>query len=282
MARSTRHLILCADDFGLTEGVSRGILELARMGRISATSAMTNRPLWPRLAPALREVEGTMAIGLHLTLTLGEPTGPMPTIAPGGALPSFDRLLRGALIGRLSLHEIEQEIDRQITAFTTILGRAPDFIDGHQHVHILPGIRQRLLRVLQHQGLKGRVWLRDPSDRVTAILHRRVAALKALVVNTLAAGFGQDAQAAGFDVNSGFSGFSPFDPARDIAADFAQFLKGLGPRPLVMCHPGYVDEDLESIDPVVAPREREFTYLSSELFPDLLRRNGLTLATKPA
>ena len=92
-------VVLCADDFGLTEGVSRGILELARMGRLSATSAMTNCPAFPRMAPGLADLDG-VAVGLHLNLTTGEPLGPMPAFAPAGGFPEVREVVRRAFTGR--------------------------------------------------------------------------------------------------------------------------------------------------------------------------------------
>ena len=276
-----RHVVVCADDFALTEGVSRAILDLARAGRLSATSAMTNRPWWPRLAPALGELDGRLGVGLHLNLTLGQPLGAMPRLAPGGVLPGLPDLVPMALLGRLPLAEIGAEIERQLTAFEAALGLAPDFVDGHQHVHVLPGIRAELLGALERRGWRGRVWLRDPADRLSAILRRRVAARKALTVRALASGFGQAGRASGFHTNEGFSGFSPFDPARDPAADFARFLEALGPRPLVMCHPGHVDAELATLDPVTEPRAREYAYLASDAFKNLLEREALLLTPRP-
>jgi predicted glycoside hydrolase/deacetylase ChbG (UPF0249 family) len=279
---STRRVVLCADDFGLTEGVSRGILDLARTRRISAVGVMANRPWWRQLAPELKACERDIGIGLHLNLTSGEPLGAMPSHAPDGTFARFDALLRRSLLGTLRGDEIRAEIARQLSAFEAVLGRPPDFVDGHQHVHALPGVRRQLLNVLQERRFAGDPWLRDPSDRVAAILRRGVAPQKALVVKTLASGFAHAARRAGFTVNEGFSGFSPFDPGRDMAADFDAFLTDLGRRPMVMCHPGHVDAELRLLDAVVETREQEYAYLSSERFVDLLQRKAVSLVPRPA
>ncbi len=204
----------------------------------------------------------------------------MPQLAPNGALPALSEVLRRGFFGQLELAEIGEEIDRQLTAFESALGRPPDFVDGHQHVHVLPGIRNALLKALGDRGWKERVWLRDPCDRLGAILRRRVAVGKALTVRALARGFAEAARAAGFQVNEGFSGFTPFDAARDPAADFPRFFEALGPRPVVMCHPGYVDAELAGLDPVVEPRAQEYAYLASERFADLLGRRAVTLVPR--
>ncbi len=73
----------CADDYGMTEAVSRGILEAAAAGRITATSAMTSLPDWPRAARAWRAAAPAVDLGLHVTLTVGAPLGRMPRLAPG-------------------------------------------------------------------------------------------------------------------------------------------------------------------------------------------------------
>jgi len=273
-------VVLCADDFGISEGVSRGILDLIAMGRLSATSAMTNCPAWPRCAPALRKHEGRVGVGLHLTLTAGSPLGPMPRFAPEGVFPPLGDLMPEALKGRLPLEEIQAEIERQIEAFDEAFGWAPDFIDGHQHVHVLPGVRRALLAALTKRGRAGALWLRDPSDRLSAILRRGVAASKAVTVRAFAAGFKRAARHAGFDTNGGFSGFSPFEPSA-VATAFERAFQHLGPRPVVMCHPGYPDDELRRFDSVVDVRRTEFDYLASDAFAELLEMRNVMLAPQP-
>ncbi len=276
-----RNVILCADDFGLSDGVSRGIAELAQMGRLSATGAMTNMPGWRRAAPDLKPLKERIGIGLHLNLTTGTPLGPMARLASAGCFPPLRSLLATAFRGGLDGAEIRGEIARQLDAFEEAHGEAPSFVDGHQHVHVLPGVREALLQVLRDRGYAGRVWLRDPADRTIAILRRPVGRGKALVVRGLARGFARDAQAAGFVTNRGFSGFAPFDlsvPARRI---FDSALSNPGRTPLVMCHPGYGDDELRGLDPAVESRAAELEYLRSEEFVDLLATRGIRLVPHP-
>ncbi|WP_210485589.1 ChbG/HpnK family deacetylase [Microvirga antarctica] len=275
---ATRKVVLCADDFGLSDGVSRGILELAEAGRISATGAMTNMPGWRRAAPDLARVTGRIGIGLHLNLTTGSPIGPMPNLAPGGAFPALRDLLARSLTGRLSLGEIRAEIARQVVAFESVHGAAPMFVDGHQHVHVLPVVRLALLSVLTERGYQEKLWLRDPSDSGRSILGRSVGRGKALLVDILAAGFRARAGAAGFATNDGFSGYAPFDLSVPPERIFAEAFRSLGPRPVVMCHPGYVDEELRGLDPAVESRPLERAYLASPAFARLLRERGIVLS----
>jgi predicted glycoside hydrolase/deacetylase ChbG (UPF0249 family) len=59
---------------------------------------------------------------------------------------------------------------------------------------------------------------------------------------------------------------------------FPAFVKDMPAGGLVMCHPGFVDAELERLDPLTTPREREFAYLADDAFPDVLRRHGVALA----
>ncbi|MGX5732658.1 ChbG/HpnK family deacetylase [Bosea thiooxidans] len=264
--------ILCADDFALTEGVSRSILDLLGRGKLSATSAMTNRPHWRRLAPELAAFTGKADLGLHLNLTCAAPLSAMPRLAPGGSLPNLKELARAAVSSRKVRGEIAVEIARQLDAFEDALGRQPDFIDGHQHVHVLPGVRRALLDHIARRYRAGSLYLRDPADRPAAIRARGIAVAKALVIAGLATGFRRAALRREFPVNRGFSGVAPFDPQRDFAADMRRFLIAPGSAHLVMCHPGFVDEELASLDPVVATRPVEHAALAHFVPP-----SGMTM-----
>ena len=270
--------VLCADDFALSPAVSRGIIEAMGAGALTATGAMTNRPAWAADARLLAPFAGRADLGLHLNLTLGAPLTKMPRLAPGGALPAAGALIRAALARRLPEAEIRAEIGAQLAAFAQALGREPDFLDGHQHVHILPGLRVWALEALAARGLAGRCYVRDSADTARRIFARRVEAAKASLVACLAAGFTRAALSRGFAVNAGFAGFSAFDPARSYAADFAAYLTAPGARHLVMCHPGHVDAELAAADPVTASRENELRFLTSPAFPELLAAHGARLA----
>lgn len=275
----TQAVVLCADDYAMNGGVSGSILRLAEAGRLSATSCMTNAPDWRQLAAELPTREGRLATGLHLSLTWGRALGPSPSLAPHGIFGPLGGLLRAALSGRLPEYEVQAEIARQLDAFEDALGRPPDFVDGHQHVHVLLGIRRPLLAELRRRGLQGRIWLRDPADKFGAIVARRLGAGKALLVGGLAAGLRRSVHSAGFATNRGFSGFSPFDPERDLDRDMRRHLSRLGPQALVMSHPGLPDPD--PADEIAASRLREHDYLGSDAFGELLAERRIRLVGRP-
>jgi predicted glycoside hydrolase/deacetylase ChbG (UPF0249 family) len=270
--------VLCADDFALSPGVSEAILLLLHKGRLSAAGAMTNRPSWSDGAPRLKDFVGRADLGVHLNITCGTSLGVMSRFAPSGELPALGRVLRGAVFGGLPLVEIADEFRRQIDAFAHGLGREPDFLDGHQHVHAFPRIREALFSAIGTLGLTRRLYVRDSADRIGAIAGRRLCAGKGSFIAALARGFGEELDSRGIAHNVGFSGVVPFNPKRDYGADFERFLRKAGERHLVMCHPGFVDSDLEAADSVAATRPREQEFLASEKFPALLARHGAKLA----
>jgi predicted glycoside hydrolase/deacetylase ChbG (UPF0249 family) len=254
-------ILLCADDYALTEGVSRAVQELAAARRLSATSAMVTTPHWPAMAQRLRVHRGRIAVGLHLNLTLGAPLGAMPRLAPGGVLPGRNAVLARVLTGRASRREIAAEIERQLDAFEAHLGFPPDHIDGHEHMHVLPGIRRCLLDAVARRYPRMKPLLRDPADSWSAIAARGGVRGKAGAVAALAARFGAAARRRGIPTNRGFSGFSSFDVSVPYAGELERAFRLPGPRHIVMCHPGHPDAALAALDPVVERRRMEYEAL---------------------
>jgi predicted glycoside hydrolase/deacetylase ChbG (UPF0249 family) len=238
---------------------------------------MTNRPSWVEAASPLKDFVGRADLGVHLNITCGASLGVMSRLAPSGELPTLGRVLRGAVLGGLPLAEIADEFRRQIDAFARNIGREPDFLDGHQHVHAFPRIRETMFATIGALGLARRLYVRDPADRIGAIADRRLGMGKAILIANLARGFASELENRGIARNVGFSGIVPFDPRRDYGADFERFLRNTGERQLVMCHPGFVDSELVAADAVAATRPREHAFLSGEGFTALLARNAAKL-----
>lgn len=275
--RKVRVVVLCADDFGLSTAIDRGILALVDRGRLTATGCMVAGPAFQRDAAALGERAERIDVGLHFALTDLPPLAPIASLDPAGGVPSLGRVLGRALSGRIAYEEITAEIGRQVDRFRAVLGRDPDFIDGHQHVHVLPGVRRGLLEAFDRGILDARrTWVRDCRDRVGAIVGRGVEVPKSLFIGALATGFAARARARGITVNQGFGGITAFRPA-DFPTVFPKFLDGLGARPLVMCHPASPDGPDDPSDPIAAARRAEFAHLSSDDFARELARAGVRL-----
>jgi predicted glycoside hydrolase/deacetylase ChbG (UPF0249 family) len=260
-------MILCADDYGITAGVCDGIDELVAADRLSATSAIVTLPSWTDCGKRLGRLRERIAIGLHVNLTLGAPLGEMPTLAPAGRVPGLRQLLAACFSARVDREEISAEVSRQIARFEEVTGHAPDFIDGHQHVHVLPGIRRGFLQAIGASLRERRPLIRDPDDSAANIVRRRCATGKALGLAALAIGFGAQVRKAGFPTNHGFAGASAFDPSASYAHELARACSYPGRRHLVMCHPGYPDAELAALDAVVDRRRDELDAILS--FPAL-------------
>jgi predicted glycoside hydrolase/deacetylase ChbG (UPF0249 family) len=257
-------VILCADDYALSLGVARAVGELSAARRLSATSVLVTAAHWPGLAPRLSVHRGHLAIGLHFNLTQGSPLGKMPRLAPSGTLPSLAKLIGAALLGLVDRTEIRDELERQLDHFERGLSFPPDQVDGHQHVHVVPGIREVVLETLARRYPTLPPLVRDPGDRWEAIAARPSAKSKAAVVATLALGFAAAARRRGLPTNQGFSGFSKFDVSVPYARELEEALKHLGARPLVMCHPGHPDAEPAHDDPVAARRRMEYDALMAD------------------
>ena len=276
MSVSLRSVTICADDYGISPAVSLGIRELAAAGRLSATGAMTCMPSWPSEAPALKPLAQRVAVGLHFTLTDQIPLGPLPRLAPEGRLPSIGALLKRSLTGRIPTDEVAAELSRQLDAFEAHFGQAPDFIDGHQHAQVLPGVRQAVLAQFGRRLDPATCWLRDCGDAPMALI-RRGSAFKSGVIALLSLGLRQAATAHGVRLNRGFSGF--YDPSRQsLAQAFPKMLADAQDGHLVMVHPGHVDAALEAVDSLTAPRQVEWDFLGGDALPRLLREQGVVIA----
>lgn len=276
--RADRSIVLCADDFGLSAAIDNGILALAERGRLTATGCMVAGPTFVEDAGRLKDVADRIDIGLHFALTDLPPLAPIASLDAKGRAASLGGVLSRALTGRIDYEEIAAEIGRQVDRFRAVIGRDPDFVDGHQHVHVLPGVRRALFTAFDRGMLDARrTWLRDCRETPAAIVARGVEAPKALFIAALAMGFGRAARTRGITVNAGFGGITAFDPAR-FAQTFPHFLERLGDRPLVMCHPADPRAPADPSDPIDRARRAEYAHLASEAFVQDLDTAGVRLA----
>jgi chitin disaccharide deacetylase len=273
-----RRIWLCADDYGISPGVNRAIRDLIERGRLNATSVMVVGPAIGRAEvdalTASAASDSRCAIGLHVTLTA--PFRPLTMhFQPldGGMFFAFPKLLRAGLLRRLDSEIIQAELKVQLAAFRDLFGRAPDFVDGHQHVQLFPQVRDAFLTAVQEAAPDA--WVRQSGRQQP--LRRRLGAPKALVLDILSAQFRRRAARANIAFNPAFAGAYDFSGQPDFGALMRHFLDGLPEGGLVMCHPGFVDETLVGLDPLTHQREREHAFLGSEEFVRLLAANKVTL-----
>lgn len=273
-----RHFWLVADDYGISPAVNAAIRDLLARRRLNATSVMVVTPSFDEAqAQALSAVSQTApgsAIGLHLTLTA--PFRPLSKgFAPlrgDGAFPSLGGLMRAAFLRQIDGAKIAEEAASQMIKFSAAFRRPPDFVDGHQHVHLLPGIRSAVIAAMKRAA--PRAWLRQCAGPAPA---GSGLSLKARFIAWLSSGLAREAAAAGIATNPAFAGAYSYSPGVDFAALFPSFIVSLPAESVVMCHPGKVDEALRRVDPLTTLREQEYAYFAGDEFPRVLAAHGLTL-----
>ncbi|MBK0391428.1 ChbG/HpnK family deacetylase [Ramlibacter algicola] len=257
-----KRLVVCIDDYALRPGVDAAVLELAATGRVSATSCLVGSPRWKEAARELRALH-TIDVGLHLDFTE----------AP------FDAGLRsglGAFIGRaylgaLPASRIAAEIRAQFDAFEAAMGRAPDHVDGHQHVHQLPGVRGPLLEEIARRGI--RPWLRGTAVPASepGTKPRVIAALGGNAMR--AAARRQD-----LPMTQHLLGVYPFDvDGETYAALLDRWLARAAEGDSLMCHPA-AEDDAPMADPIAAARHVEHEVLRGPRWTELLARHGITVS----
>ena len=273
-----RRIWLCADDYGISPGVNRAIRDLIERGRLNATSVMVVGPAIGRgEVDALKKsvsINPHCAIGLHATLTA--PFRPLTMhFRPleGEMFLPFAKLFRRGFTGRLDGEVICVELREQLAAFADLFGRVPDFVDGHQHVQLFPGIQKAFLSAVK-DAVPG-AWVRQCGRN--GPLPQRLDSMKALVLDALSAHFRRRALRMGIAFNPAFAGAYDFSQEPDFAALMPQFLHGIAERGVVMCHPGVVDDILISLDPLTVQREREYAFLGGERFLAELEASQVTL-----
>jgi predicted glycoside hydrolase/deacetylase ChbG (UPF0249 family) len=190
-----------------------------------------------------------------------------------GRFLSLGNCLAASHLRRFDASSLTAEVTAQLDAFVRAFGRAPDFVDGHQHVHLFPQIRDAVLRRVA-SAVPG-AWVRQCGR--SGPLRRRFADRKGLLLDILSGSFRDRAARLGLATNAAFAGTYDFDAAADFASLLPTFLASLPDRGLMMCHPGIVDEQLQRLDPLTGLREREYAVLAGAALPRLLASCGVTL-----
>jgi hopanoid biosynthesis associated protein HpnK len=279
-------LILNADDFGLTAGVNRAILELHRAGVLTSTSLMSRAAATDEAIEMARATP-SLGVGCHVVLVDGEPvlspTRDVPNLADpnsGRFRPSLSGLLRwlyGFDRSSVSTHKVvDREIEAETTAQINLLhanGLRLTHIDTHKHAHMFPAVLRPVLRAARAAGIRvvrnpfepawsrrathGAPWIRRAEVRLLRLLEptfRRIVAEEGLATTDGAIGV----LATGILDSKVVSSLLQSLPA--------------GTWELVT-HPGYNDSDLaQAHTRLLASRETEREALSAlEQFPGIER-----------
>jgi len=256
-------IVLCADDYGITQAVGAGIRELTAARRLSAVTCMSSAPMWPAEAELLKPLQDKIDVGFHFNLTLNLGHSPVKNLAAW---------IISGLLGRINKDLVEREFLQQLERFESSWGKPPDFIDGHQHVHIFPGIRRPLLRLLAERYPEAeRPWLR----RVNPLLNGHDAPIKALMLKMLSIGLVRDSRQAEVLLSDNFAGLYSLTATADFSAMMSGWLRQSQPGTVLMCHPSI--SAAQTPDDNGPARKREFQYLQSREFIRACENEGVVL-----
>ncbi|MBL8467660.1 ChbG/HpnK family deacetylase [Methyloversatilis discipulorum] len=246
---------LTADDYGYNAAVDDAILTLMAAGRLSGAGCMTRAPGWPTAASRIVAAGG---FGLHLDFTEFSP--PRRPLWP---------LIGAALARRLDATALRDEIATQCALFEEATGRAPAYVDGHQHVHQLPQIREALVEVLVARYTGRLPWLRISGARIgDGAKPLFIAALGAAALERLAF-------AARIRTTPRLLGAYGFDgDANGYRQRLSGWLGNAADGDAVMVHPA--TQALPG-DPIGAARVHEYGVLASDTLPALLAANAVEL-----
>ncbi len=249
---AARTLIVNADDFGLTGGVSRGILDAHARGIVTSTTLLVNGPNGRALEPALVEElrSSGLGVGLHVNLTLGIPLSD-PRRIPS-LLDAEGRFVRDArqVAARAASDEARLEIGNQIDAFRALMGGFPTHLDSHHHV----GTRAPLLELMLFFARALKVPLRavDADTRAAARRERLRTP----------------------DHFMGESGPEPYWTAERVLEHLRALPAGVSE---FMTHPGYFDDDL-AYSRYGRQRDLELAGLTDARARELIAREEIRLA----
>jgi len=208
----TRRLIVNADDFGLSPGVSAGILAAHRHGIVSSTTLLATAAIDPTSVSALRD--SGLGVGLHVNLTLGRPlSGARSLVDTSGR---FVRDARQAA-ARANAKDVEREVAAQIEKFASLLRRSPTHLDTHHHVGLLAPVTDVVLAAARRLGVP----VRSQNDEARA-----------------------RARTAGLRTPDHFFGESGPGPYWSLARTLAQLRRLPSGVSEFMSHPGWLDDAL--------------------------------------
>jgi hopanoid biosynthesis associated protein HpnK len=281
-----RRLIINADDFGLTSGVNRAILEAHGQGAVTSTSLMANAAAFSE-AVGLAQASPRLGVGCHVVLVDGTPVLPASQVTSllasnhqGGARfrDGMGNFAIHALCRRLQPDQIEAEVTAQIRKIQAA-GLRVSHLDTHKHTHMLPQVLGSLLRAAKACGVKA---LRNPFDviQLTQVAARPVLWKRWLEVGalrSLAGRFRVAIDQAGMLTPAGTLGM-----VATGALDEQLFQAIVEKLPEgtweFVCHPGYDDEQLRGLRTrLKQSRVEELRILTSPTTRALLARGGIEL-----
>jgi hopanoid biosynthesis associated protein HpnK len=283
-----RRLIINADDFGLTSGVNRAILQAHQHGVVTSATLIAGGRAFQEAVQFAQQAP-QLNVGCHVVLVDGEPLLPpeqVPTLVPAGGQAAhfrsgFGELAAAALRGRIDAAQVEAEAMAQMRKLQAA-GLALSHFDTHKHSQMFPGILRPLLRAARACGVRA---LRNPFAPVKPLafahLLRRprlwkryseVTALRRLLDSFRRAV--QEEQMITTDGTFGIVSTGALDE-RLFDAIVGSIPEGTWE---FVCHPGYNDSELGTVRTRLREsRAQELRVLTSVAARSTLERHGVEL-----
>jgi predicted glycoside hydrolase/deacetylase ChbG (UPF0249 family) len=283
-----QNLIVNADDLGWTEGVNRGIAVTHRKGLVTSTSILANGRAFAS-ALGVARLNPELGVGVHLNLSDGPPTATAEEVRgllndAGNLAGGPESLLLRIASRGLSYKEVEREWDAQIRKVRES-GISPTHLDGHKHVHMLPGLFEIALRLAKKHGIRAirvaieesklRSMLSSRGEQNTSVVLKQ--GVQARGLKLLARDAREMADRAGLATANYFCGIAQTGVLTREGVE--QLLENLpeGTTEL-MCHPGYADEELrQSATRLQASRQTELEILTDTRIRKLVATRGIRL-----
>jgi len=246
---------------------------------------LTTSPYWPLHAKWLKSLTIQSDIGLHINLTEGKPLSQSMLNTYGECFPSLSKLMIQSYFRKLNFNVILTEMNAQIDQFEANMGKLPDFIDGHQHVHQLPIIRDSILKIYEKR-LKQNPYcfIRCVNDQSVFFHIKQDAYIKRCIIQLSgASALKNELITRKIPHNTSFSGIYNFKHSTEYAQLFITFLKQVKNHGLIMCHPGLASnnskEDDMTEDTISYSRENEYRYFLSAEFLEACHHHHVILKT---
>lgn len=271
-------LIVNADDFGQTKGVSDGIVEAHRSGIVTSTTIMANGAAF-EYAIGLALANPRLGVGIHLNLVEGNPvcgSERVPSLLGNGGklLPKYALLRRHAL-GQLDRAELRREIEAQIDCVSEA-GLNPTHVDAHKNIHAYPPFFRLLAEVASDRGIGA---IRAPLERLTPaeLLKHPSGAIRVGLLNAAAWVSKRSLKNTPLVATEAFAG-----TLKTGAVSVSWLLKWLpsitATTTELMVHPGHCDDDLiRTGTRLTTQRVDELRALTDERVIEMVRNSGITL-----
>jgi len=280
-------LIVNADDFGMYEEISDGIITAHLEGIVKSTSLMVNMPDAER-AVRLAQQTPSLDVGMHLNITEGHPVLPpekVPTLVNStGEFLSDKKLIPKIKKFRVSPFEIEEEFSAQVKKMLD-MGIRPTHLDSHHHVHIYPLSAWAFKKVAKKFGINKvraiRYHLPYLSDKKIEHYKKLVIISSKNIYKVIIQKFlWHDMISADYSIIISLA--KPNSNSLDIQNGWVKILEYL-PYGIFEagCHPGYESRRTRNSDPWWEKRKDELNALTSYAVKDMVKKKNIELINFP-